>query len=125
MTNVYEGFSDWKDVAENFSGVYEFSKEHEKLGALAAIPEPDEVLAARYEQESYDGDAWVVFRRGSKYYEVNGGHCSCYGLEDQWQPEEYESAELLLAALEKGNWYGAKKLSVEAVKAALRAKIAA
>lgn len=23
-----------------------------------------------------------------KLYEVNAGHCSCYGLENQWTPEE-------------------------------------
>ena len=26
--------------------------------------------------------------KNGQLYEVNGGHCSCYGLEDQWHPEE-------------------------------------
>ncbi len=52
------------------------------------FPTDDEVIVAAYEYEDYSGDAIVLFRRDGKFYEVNGGHCSCYGLEDQWSPEE-------------------------------------
>lgn len=47
-----------------------------------------EVLFARYEYENYDGSAAVIFVHGGKFYLVDGGHCSCYGLEGQWEPEE-------------------------------------
>lgn len=47
-----------------------------------------EVLLASYTYESYEGDAFVLFRKDGKLFEVNGGHCSCYGLEGQWEPEE-------------------------------------
>jgi hypothetical protein len=30
----------------------------------------------------------VIFEKDGKLWEVNGSHCSCYGLEGQWQPEE-------------------------------------
>lgn len=36
----------------------------------------------------YDGTAHVIFMKNGKLYEVNGSHCSCNGLEDQWIPEE-------------------------------------
>lgn len=36
----------------------------------------------------YSGSAHVLFVRDGKLYEVNGSHCSCYGLEGQWYPEE-------------------------------------
>lgn len=45
-----------------------------------------EILYAEYEREGYDGSAWVLFRKDNKLYEVNGSHCSCYGLEGQWEP---------------------------------------
>ena len=36
----------------------------------------------------YDGEcAQVIFRKDNNIYEVNGSHCSCHGLEDQWTPE--------------------------------------
>lgn len=47
-----------------------------------------EILFAYYTYEDYSGCAFVLFSRDGKLYEVNGGHCSCYGLEGQWEPEE-------------------------------------
>jgi hypothetical protein len=64
-----------------------------------------EILFAGYVYESYEGDAFVLFRRDGKFYEVHGGHCSCYGLEGQWEPEEITAAALL-DRLEKGYGYG-------------------
>lgn len=46
------------------------------------------VLLAFYEYEDYSGYAFVLFERDGLLYEVNGSHCSCYGLEGQWEPEE-------------------------------------
>lgn len=43
---------------------------------------------AGYEQESYEGYAFVLFFKDGKLYEVNGNHCSCNDLGDQWEPEE-------------------------------------
>lgn len=62
-----------------------------------------EVLLATYTYEDYSGDAFVLFLRDGKLYEVNGSHCSCYGLSEsnysgdtttQWQPEETTVAAL-------------------------------
>lgn len=46
------------------------------------------ILFATYGYENYSGDAFVLFEKDGKLYEVNGGHCSCYGLEGQWDAEE-------------------------------------
>ena len=74
----------------------------EGLKADFAISDSDldgaEILLPSYTDEDYQGDAYVLFRRDGKLFEVVGGHCSCYGLsessysginsETQWQPEE-------------------------------------
>lgn len=79
----YDGyFSNWDDVRIQ----YEMD-----------APEPEEVLYAEYDIDGYEGDAIVIYREGDKFYINFGGHCSCYGLEGQWDPEEY-SAELFLDA---------------------------
>jgi hypothetical protein len=52
------------------------------------FPSESEVLFASYGGAAYEGDALVIFERDGKLYEVNGYHCSCYGLEGQWSPEE-------------------------------------
>ena len=47
------------------------------------------IIFAAYSCAGYEGEAHVVFEgTDGKYYEVNGSHCSCHGLEDQWEPEE-------------------------------------
>jgi hypothetical protein len=61
-----------------------------------------EVLLASYGYENYSGDAFVLFRKAGKLYEVNGSHCSCYGLEGQWEPEE-TTKESLLHRLNNGS----------------------
>lgn len=48
------------------------------------------MLWAEYDNGGYEGSAIVIYRQGDKVFEVSGGHCSCYGLEDQWAPEEYD-----------------------------------
>lgn len=52
------------------------------------------ILFASYGNANYTGDAWVLFEKDGKLYEVNGSHCSCHGLEEQWCPEEVVLAEL-------------------------------
>lgn len=61
-----------------------------------------EILLAYYLYEDYSGTAFVLFKQNGKLYEVNGSHCSCYGLEGQWDPDE-TTVESLRHRLENGN----------------------
>jgi hypothetical protein len=67
------GFSDADDVAYNFGTLLE---------------ENITIIAAYYCYEDYSGYALVVFEQDGILWEVNGSHCSCYGLEGQWSPEK-------------------------------------
>jgi hypothetical protein len=59
------------------------------------------VLLASYAYRDYSGNAFVLFQTGQgQLFEVNGGHCSCHGLEDQWIPEETNIDALLHRATE-------------------------
>jgi hypothetical protein len=49
-----------------------------------------------------DSSSFFLFRQGGKLWEVHGSHCSCYGFEDQWLPEE-TSLVALKDRAEKGN----------------------
>jgi len=51
-------------------------------------------LYAQYECESYEGTAGGIFIRDGRFYLFRGSHCSCYGLEDQWDPEEISLAAM-------------------------------
>jgi hypothetical protein len=80
------------------------------------------VLLASYGTPSYEGYAFVLFSRDGKLYEVNGSHCSCYGLENQWSPEE-TTVEALRHRLENGS-LGADDYSENMFADELRAALA-
>lgn len=75
---------DWNNI-EGVKNDFEISDEQ---------LEDVKILLASYTYEDYDGSAFVLFLRDGKLYEVNGSHCSCYGLEGQWGPEETTREEL-------------------------------
>lgn len=60
---------------------------------ISKLPVPN-VLFGSYSYENYSGDAWVLVEENGKLFEVNGSHCSCYGLEQQWEKEEVCLPEL-------------------------------
>jgi hypothetical protein len=71
----FNGLETKQDIANNFS------IDVESL-------ENCNIVFAAYTYEDYSGSALVLYEEDGKLYEVNGSHCSCYGLEGQWSPEE-------------------------------------
>jgi len=53
--------------------------------------------------EDYSGSADVLYRDGNTYFYVSGSHCSCYGLEDNWEPEAY-TLETLIGQFEAAKY---------------------
>lgn len=59
-------------------------------------------IIADYTYENYSGSSFVLFvAEDGRLYENHGSHCSCYGLEGQWSPEE-TSVEELEGRLDRG-----------------------
>jgi len=89
LLNNWEGQAA-KDVFTDFDGSRWSAYRDEDAIPVEEKPEfkDAEILLASYGTPSYEGYAFVLFRRDGKLYEVNGSHCSCYGLEGQWDPEE-------------------------------------
>jgi hypothetical protein len=89
---VQKYFGDWSDhegMASDWSeSKYNYDTKKYNHDAIDGMATDKEVLLAVYEYEDYSGDAWVLFKRDGKLYEVSGGHCSCNGLEGQWEPSE-------------------------------------
>ena len=70
---------------------------NEKKQAMALAVKKYEninILFASYSYANYSGEAWVLFAENGTLYEVNGDHCSCMGLEGQWEPEPVVLEEL-------------------------------
>lgn len=72
---------------------YWLEKKTKMSNALERYKEVN-ILFASYGNANYTGEAWVLFEKEGKLYEVNGSHCSCYGLEGQWCAEEVILEEL-------------------------------
>jgi hypothetical protein len=83
----------------------------------ADMPPDSAILFALYDGGGYDGWAIVIFEQDGKLFEVNGSHCSCYGLEDQWNPEETSWGALKDRKLYYGYGDGGAKEVFEALVA--------
>lgn len=66
-----------------------------------------DVIIWDYTYENYEGSAFLLLKdkNTNKLYEVNGYHCSCYGLEGQFELEEVTKKELMFR-LENNKSYG-------------------
>lgn len=92
-------WNSYDSMFEDFNGWNEAYKVVDK-------PTERQILFASYGGGSYEGDAFVLYKKGKKLYEVNGSHCSCYGLEGQWKPEETSWASLVMRGKQEGSRYG-------------------
>lgn len=94
MTKRYfGGFSSGvESVRSNFINNSSWSR-HDDPADLPELKD-SEVLFAAYGGASYEGAAVVIFERDGQLYAVEGGHCSCYGLEGQWDPKKISWAYL-------------------------------
>lgn len=73
-----------KKYNELFNNLKEIENEFDVKTSL----KDKNIIYAWYDIESYQGNATVFFKKNGKLFEVQGGHCSCTGLENQWEPEE-------------------------------------
>jgi hypothetical protein len=75
MSEFLTNFSSVEDIIEQFDA---------PKNALTDA----KIYLAWYGYGDYCGYSLVVFEKDGKLWEVNGSHCSCSGLEGQWEPEE-------------------------------------
>ena len=87
QNQVYVGLDSWGELCELFR-------------IPSATPEP-EFIYSDYSVRGFEGDAQVVFMRDGDWHYVHAMHCSCHGLEDQWEPEAFDPI-LHIEALAQG-----------------------
>ena len=82
--NQYDALSEFLGIRRyNFQSDLEFS-----AAVIYASGAQDlKVLFAVYTDESYSGSAFVLAVVDGVLCEIDGAHCSCHGLENQWEPE--------------------------------------
>ena len=100
MSKYFGGFAKREDVAAEFQQGVGDKWDDKPFIPVEGFPTDDEILFAAYETPSYEGYALVLYERDGVLYQVNGSHCSCYGLEHQWKPEETSWAAIKKAGEE-------------------------
>lgn len=110
MTLYHGNWHSQEEMAQDFSSSWNGEPLHKAMTV--------DVVFAAYETPGYEGEAIVLYREGGKLFEVHGSHCSCYGLEGQWEPEEVDP-DVLLQRVEKAGVYGVEASFKEEIKAAL------
>jgi hypothetical protein len=66
----------------------EMDREEIEREFKCALDPAIELLFSKYDVGCYEGSAVVIFRLNGVLYENHASHCSCFGLEGQWEPEE-------------------------------------
>ncbi len=81
-----------KHIAEDYAGTADSFASDGEVKELQAKLESYEILVAYESVGSFgcDSSSWFLMRdkRDNKLYETQGGHCSCYGFEGQFDPTE-------------------------------------
>lgn len=84
------------------------------------LPDDVHILLAWYGYGSYSGNSFVLFEKKGILYQVNGNHCSCTGLEGQWEPEE-TSIDALEYTLDQGTKFSSEYVGSDEAEKHLRA----
>jgi hypothetical protein len=86
--DIYMSDAEYKAETAPYANVKVWEEKKAKMKAAIEQWQPINILFASYGTDNYSGDAFVLFERDGKLFEVNGSHCSCYGLEGQFDAEE-------------------------------------
>lgn len=85
-----------------------FSNREDVFGNFAKAEDSDIIICYAYydTSQAYEGSAMVLYYKKStkKYYQAYGSHCSCYGLEDQWEGDEEITVQEIEHRFSKGHF---------------------
>jgi hypothetical protein len=87
---ISDEFMTRAEQQEHYNEWFEYKRKPE-------YPDNLHIFMSVYTYEDYSGDAWLVGYDTDKesFFMVTGGHCSCYGLEGQWDVEDYTREQLI------------------------------
>lgn len=112
MATYEGGWSSYEDMTDHENWVNWKGSE--------AVKE-NEVIYAVYNQESYEGSAFILFEREGKLFEASESHCSCNGLEN-FEPEETSWEALAMRPRYRQSEFLGKLIEQHTLKAKLYKK---
>lgn len=99
---------------DGFNDRYDLSREFDV--SLEELDDYDVLIAIYDLSEAYSGDAYVLLYNDGQFYEAHGSHCSCSGLEGQWELEEVPVESLRKRIVDNTYCYGAANLAKPYIK---------
>lgn len=94
---VFGFWFDYGDIADAwFDKQFNPQTSSYELVVPDSFPKEEELLFASYGGSGYEGDAYMLWRRNGVLLECGGYHCSCYGLEGQFEPDTTTVDALLM-----------------------------
>lgn len=100
--DLYMSSADYYAETAPYNNTEYWEKNKKQMAEAIEYYSKYNILFASYGTDNYSGEAFVLFEQDGKLYEVNGSHCSCYGLEGQFEPQE-TAIEALKLRLDKGH----------------------
>src|SRR5882762_180023 len=88
MQNIFGSWSAYEDISKDWFDWNYIDGVKTYKPTPNDFPKEEELLFASYGGRSYEGDAFMLWKRDGKLDKCHGCHRSCYGLEDQFEPEE-------------------------------------
>jgi hypothetical protein len=64
-----------------------------------------EILYAIYRTGCWEGQSLVLFKKDDRIFIVHASHCSCYGLQGQWDPIETNEKTLKMEIEAKSKYF--------------------
>ena len=91
---IYLSKKEFEASESPYSNVEYWREKKSKMERALVDWQDVHILFASYGAQGYEGDSFVLLEKDGKLFEVNAGHCSCYGLEGQFKPSEVTLIEL-------------------------------
>lgn len=95
-----EDFKNIDDIIKEYGGDGWLGQNTDVEEKIRKDLENAKIHLAWYAYGQCQGDSFVLYEKNDTLYEVNASHCSCRGLEGQWDPEETSWKSLKLRELD-------------------------
>ncbi len=91
---IYMNAKEYRAEKAPYANIEAWEEKKKRMASEIEKYEPVNILFASYGVNNYFGDAFILLEKEGKLFEVNGSHCSCMGLEGQFDPEETTLEEI-------------------------------
>lgn len=97
ITRILSGHMDRDDQVSEFNQYQNEERDSNYNRIPVKMPETLHIFFSHYKYEDYSGSGylWGYNEETDTFFYNSGSHCSCYGLEGQWDMEDHTYEEMV------------------------------